>query len=143
MYDIEKLVSIVCELLEAQEDDKKFNLEVRKRKGYMPDTDLWIPSLGGSEAFRMGELYERCNHGWRILADVCDMLDIDQNLLIAAVKSMQRKERHNGHWDNPNYTSCIEHKDKERLVRFLTRDKGEHGYHPWYASTGRTKAWCK
>lgn len=124
MYDIEKLVSIVCDQLDAEGDDKKFNLEVRKEKGYAPDSVLWISSLGGSEAFRMGELYERCSRGWRIVADVCDMLDIDQNLLIAAVKSMRRKERHNGRWDNPNYTSYMRHKDKERLVRFLTNDKG-------------------
>ncbi len=143
MYDIQKLVPIVCDLLDAEKDDKEYNQKIRKEKDYSTDTCLWIPSLGGSEAYRLGELYERCNHGWRILADVCAMLDVDENLLISAVKSMQRKERHNGRWNNPNYTSCMEHEDKERLVRFLTKDKGEHGYHPWYTSTGRTKAWCK
>ena len=120
MYDIEKLVGIVCDLLEAEADCRKYNLEIRKKKGYMPNTELWIPSLGGSEAYRLGELSERYD----------------------AVKSMQRKERHNGRWDNPNYTCWMNHEDKVRLAEFLAKDKGEHGYHSWYESTGRKKAWC-
>lgn len=142
MYDMEKLVRIVCDYLEAEESSKKYNMEVRKEKGYTPDACLWIPSLNGSEAYRIGELSERCDRSARILADICDMLDIDQMLLIAAVKSMQRKERHNGRWDNPCLTCWMSHKDKERLTRFLAKDKGEHGYRSWYTSTGRTKAWC-
>ena len=55
MYDVEKLVSLVCEYFEAEEANKKYNLEVRESKGYLPDTCLWIPSLGGSEAYRLGE----------------------------------------------------------------------------------------
>lgn len=142
MYDVEKLVSLVCELFEAQKDDKKYNLEVRKSKGYFPDTCLWIPSLGGSEAYRLGELAERCRQiSWN-LATVCDMLDVDQDRLIAAVKSMQRKERHNGRWDNPNLTCWMGQEDKERLRRFLSNERGEFDHHPWYLSTGRKKAWC-
>lgn len=143
MYDVEKLASLVCEYFEAEEANKKYNLEVRESKGYLPDTCLWIPSLGGSEAYRLGELAERSRQlSWN-LATVCDMLDINQTLLIAAVKSMLRKERHNGRWDNPNYTCWMNYEDKARLANFLANDKGEHGYHTWYTSTGRTKAWCK
>ena len=54
MYDVEKLVSIVAEYLEAVEENKKFNLELRKQKGWMPDTCIWIPSLDGSNAYRLG-----------------------------------------------------------------------------------------
>lgn len=36
MYDVEKLVSIVCEYFEAVSDERKYNLEVRKSKGYLP-----------------------------------------------------------------------------------------------------------
>jgi len=37
MYDVEKLVSLVCELFDAEAEGKKYNLEVRKNKGYSPD----------------------------------------------------------------------------------------------------------
>lgn len=143
MYDVEKLVSIVCEYFEAVSDEEKYNLEIRKSKGYLPHTEIWIPSLGGSEAYRLGEMSERAVRAGRDLAMVCDMLDIDQDRLIAAVKSMQRKERHNGRWDNPNLTCWIGHEDKERLRRFLSNERGEFGYSTWYSSTGRKKAWCK
>jgi len=125
MYDIEKLVTLVCEWLEAETDDKQYNLEFRRKKGYAPDANLWIPSLDGSTAYRMGELSERAARSSRILADICMMLDIDQDRLIAAVKSMQRKERHNGRWDNPCLTQNMGDKDKEHLARFLRNDKGD------------------
>lgn len=123
MFDIEKLVGIVCDVLDTAEESREYNQKVRKEKGYAPNASLRVPSLGGSEAYRLGELHERCACGWRILADVCAMLNVDQSLLVAAVKSMQRKERHNGRWDNPNYTQWINCKDKERLARFLTTYK--------------------
>ena len=111
MYDVEKLVSLVCELFDAEAEGKKYNLEVRKNKGYSPDAYLWVSTLGGSEAYRLGELAERSRQiGWS-LATVCDMLDINQDWLIAAVKSMLRKERHNGSWDNPNLTCWMGRED--------------------------------
>jgi len=143
MYDVEKLVSIVCELFDAEADDKKYNLKVRKDKGYAPDACLWVSTLGGSEAYRLGELSGRSEQiGWN-LATVCAMLDVDEERLIAAVKSMQRKERHNGRWDNPNLTCWMGQDDKKRLCRFLSNERGESDYHPWYSSTGRKKAWCE
>lgn len=142
MYDVEKLISMVYDLFEAEAEDKRYLLKVRKDKGCQPDACIWIPSLGGSEAYRLGELSERCQQISRDLTNVCDMLDVDQERLIAAVKSMQRKERHNGRWDNPNLTCWIGRKDKERLCHFLSNELGEFDYHPWYKSTGRKKAWC-
>ena len=94
MYDIEKLVSIVVEYLEAVEEKKKYNMALRKQKGL--DTCIWIPSLDGSSAYRLGELYGREQQRSFVLADICAMLDINQDRLVAAVKSMQRKEKHNG-----------------------------------------------
>ena len=76
-------------------------------------------------------------------ADICAMLDINQELLVAAVKSMQRKERHNGRWDNPNYTCWMNEDDKKRLARFLSNERGESGVYPWFSSTGRKKPWCE
>ncbi len=143
MYNVEKLVSIVCELLDAQADEKAYNLKIQKDKGYVHDTCLWIPALGGSEAYWLGELTERSRQIGCNLATVCDMLDVDQNRLIAAVKSMRRKECHGGKWDNPDLTCWMEREDKERLCRFLSNNQDEFDFHPWYSSTGRKKAWCE
>lgn len=56
---------------------------------------------------------------------------------------MQRKERHNGRWDNPNYTCWMNEDDKKRLARFLSNERGESGVYPWFSSTGRKKPWCE
>lgn len=50
MYDVEKLVSVVCDYLDAEADYKKYSLDVRKELGLAPDSPLWIPSLNGSKA---------------------------------------------------------------------------------------------
>lgn len=99
--------------------------------------------LNGSKAYRLGELFEKSGATGSILADICAMLDINQELLVAAVKSMQRKERHNGRWDNPNYTCWMNEDDKKRLARFLSNERGESGVYPWFSSTGRKKPWCE
>lgn len=140
MYDVEKLVSIVVEYLEAIEENKKYNMEVRKKKGYTPETCLWIPSLDGSTAYRLGELYAREQRLSFVLADICAMLDINQERLIAAVKSMQRKERHNGRWDNPNLTCWMERVDKEHLLHYI--QNGDEYLSTHFKSTGRKMCWC-
>lgn len=140
MYDVEKLVSIVVEYLEAVEENKKYNMALRKQKGCMPDTCIWIPSLDGSSAYRLGELYGREQQRSFVLADICAMLDINQDRLVAAVKSMQRKEKHNGRWDNPNLTCWMGWEDKERLRRFI--QNGDLYASTCFQSTGRKKPWC-
>jgi len=125
MYDVEKLVSIVCELLDAGTEVKKYNVGLRKMKGLSPDVCLWIPSLDGSEAYRLGELSERYTRSSFILSDICDMLDIDSERLVAVVKSMQRWERHNGRWDHDNLTCWMNASDKKRLARFLSNNQSE------------------
>lgn len=102
-----------------------------------------------TEARARGRLYirqwqpEKSGTTGSILADICAMLNINQELLVAAVKSMQRKERHNGRWDNPNYTCWMNEDDKKRLARFLSNERGESGVYPWFSSTGRKKPWCE
>lgn len=59
MYDVEKLVSIVCDYLDAEADYMKYSLDARKELGLAPDSTLWIPSLNGSKAYRLGELSEK------------------------------------------------------------------------------------
>ncbi len=96
MYDVEKLLSIVCDALDAEDELRRYNLKVRRQRGLQPGDSLWVPSLDGETAYRLGELCERCNCCWGMLSDICAMLDIDWALLITVVKSMRRKERHNG-----------------------------------------------
>lgn len=59
MYDVEKLVSIVCDYLDAEADYMKYSLDARKELGLASDSTLWIPSLNGSKAYRLGELSEK------------------------------------------------------------------------------------
>lgn len=59
MYDVEKLVSIVCDYLDAEADYMKYSLDARKELGLAPNSTLWIPSLNGSKAYRLGELFEK------------------------------------------------------------------------------------
>jgi hypothetical protein len=51
-YDVEKLVSIVCDYLDAEADYMKYSLDARKELGLAPDSTLWIPSLNGSKAYK-------------------------------------------------------------------------------------------
>jgi len=119
MFDIEKLVSIVADVLEAEMEYQKYIRKLKEKKRISPDSCVWIPSLNGSESYDLGVLFERSERSGWILSDICAMLGIDQKLLIAVVKSMQRKERHNGRWDNPCLTYSMRRNDKERLYKFL------------------------
>lgn len=40
MYDVEKLVSIVCDYLDAEADYMKYSLDARKELGLAPDSTL-------------------------------------------------------------------------------------------------------
>lgn len=81
MYDVEKLVSIVCDYLDAEADYMKYSLDARKELGLAPDSTLWIPSLNGSKAYRLGGLSEKSGATGSILADICAMLNIElQNI---------------------------------------------------------------
>ena len=118
-FDAEKLISMVYELLESVADHKKYGLEVRAEMGLKPDASLWIPALDGATAYWLGEKSGSEAVRWRMMQDMCDMLGIDMERLIAAVKSMQRKECHGGKWDNPCLTYRMYKDDKDRLIRFL------------------------
>lgn len=141
-YDVEKLVGIVCDMLEAETADKEYNRKIRKEKGYPSHFSLWVPDLEGEKAYRLGKLTERCDrYGWMI-RDVCVMLDVDQSLLIAAVKSMQRKEHRDRRWRGLCLTCQMRDEDQKRLARFLSNDTGGCKCRSFYRSTGRRKAWC-
>lgn len=137
MFDVEKLVSIVCEVLESEEAVKKNNRKIRQDRGLPVSSTIWISSLDGSTAYRLGELSGRNSQSYGTLASICDMLDIDYSSLLAAVKSMQRWERHGGRYDRKCLTCWMSNENKERLARFI-----QNGIcTDYYQSTGRKKAW--
>ena len=119
MCNVEKLVSVVCDVLENEAEVKRCNREMREARGLPLTSCIWISSLDGSTAYRAGELSGRNAEGLQRLSDICDMLDIDRDILIAAVKSMQRWERHNGRWDRTCLTCWMNAGDKERLLSFI------------------------
>lgn len=120
MYDVEKLVYIVFDVLDSEMEYRKYNLKVRKENGIRKDYTLYIPYLDASTAYRFGELSERYNRSTRILADICAMLDIDQGRLISAVKSIRRWESHNGRYDRDTmFPYCVSYHDKRQLFDYL------------------------
>lgn len=42
MYDVEKLVSIVCDYLDAEADYMKYSLDARKELGLAPDSTICV-----------------------------------------------------------------------------------------------------
>lgn len=77
----------------------------------------------------------------KLVSIVCDYLDAEADYMKYSLDA--RKERHNGRWDNPNYTCWMNEDDKKRLARFLSNERGESGVYPWFSSTGRKKPWCE
>lgn len=135
MYDINRLLVIVSDALNTELDMKEYCRKVRAEKDLSPDDTLWIPSLDGNTAHRLGELCERDTQKWTEVADICAILNINQNLLVAAVKAIRRWEVKYGqvvHVSKDNACGA-------RLMQFL-RDKDDGQF---YESTGRRKAWCK
>lgn len=140
MYDIEKLIYIVCDYLEAETETRKYNLKIRKDRGLPPNACIWVSSLNGESGYRLGELSERSRKTASMLADICALLEIDQDRLISAVKSMQRWERRCWRWNNEAcIVGVIRENDKKRLVRYLKKDNEWSGH---FQSTGRKKPWC-
>jgi len=137
MYDVKKVISIVFDALYAEQDMEEYCRELKIKEKIPVNETIWIPALEGSKAHRLGVLYERAGRMWREIADICSILNIDQNCLIASVKAMRRWEKHNGLYDRVlNVDSYSE--NGACLVRFLhIRDDVQY-----YKSTGRKKAWC-
>ena len=58
MYDVEKLVSVVCDYLDAEADYKKYSLDVRKELGLAPDSPpvdsfpQWLQGIPPGRAVR-------------------------------------------------------------------------------------------
>lgn len=72
---------------------------------------------------------ERSNYMWRALTDICRMLGIDQERLIAIVKAMNRYEK-----NQLKYDRCVHINEKQFLKAVLVSDAWEKQY---FKSTGR------
>lgn len=137
IYDISRLMSVVDEACEAEKDYQEYCRKTRTDKGLSPKSSIWIPSLDGSTAHRLGELCERSAQKWTEIADICCILDINQDLLSAVTKSIRRWEKNHGKYDQliqirkDNYAGIC-------LQQYL-RNQNDGQF---YKSTGRRKAWC-
>lgn len=141
MSKIMELIRIVSDALDTETSQREYNWEIRKKRGLPRDVVMDVQCLNGYEAYRIGELSERCRMSWSMLSDICMLMDIDQNTLLAAVKSMRRWERHNGRWGREIYpTSCLSWEVMERMMKFITKNTQDSDC---YESTGRRKAWCE
>lgn len=138
VYDINRLMGVVDEVLEAEKEYQKYCREIVADKGLPPKTSIWVPTLDGNKAHRLGELCERSTQKWTEIAEICSILDIDQKLLIAVTKSIRRLERN--HWKYERLLSIEkDNYDGIRMMQYLqNRNDGQ-----FYKSTGRRKAWCE
>ena len=138
MYDINVLMSAVDEAHEAEKDYREYARKVCKENDLAPDSTIWIPSLDGSTAYRLGELCERSTQKGYEIADICRILDIDQDLLIAVTKSIRRWEKNHA-WRQDRVIEI--RKDNWEgicLQKYLfNQNDGQ-----FFKSTGRRKAWC-
>ncbi len=126
LLDIEKLASIVFEALEAESEYRKYVLKIKQQKDLPLNDCIWIPTLDGSPAYDLGRLCERADCTYSMLRDICILLGIDQARLIATVKSIRRKERHNGRWDNPCLTCHMGQNDKKSLYEFVKEKPSDY-----------------
>jgi len=135
---IDMLINVVSDALDANKDYLAFCRELRTKQGLLPKESIWIPSLSGNDAHRLGELCERESAKWSGVAQICHLMGLESDLLIATVKSIKRWEAHNGLYDR---SLCLQIKGvKDRVLRFLSNENCEDKY---FHSTGRLKPWCE
>lgn len=137
MSKVQDLIDIVYNAFGAEIDKRNCYREFRKKYGLSPKDTIWVPALSGSDGFRIGELCGRSDRNWRMISDICDLMDIDRRRLISTVKSMQHWERHGGRYDR---AICLSDDDEERLMKFISKAPYDANC---YRSTGRKKAWCE
>ena len=137
MYDINMLITIADNALDAEHDYLTYCRDTRKELGLYPNAELWIPSLDGSKAFRLGELSERSTQKWSEVTEICNLLGIVLDRLISDTKSISRWEKDHGRYDRIVHI-CRDNDAGRRLAQFLLKSDNHH-----YVSTGRMKVWCK
>ena len=68
---IDMLINVVSDALDANRDYLAFCRELRTKRGLLPKESIWIPSLSGNDAHRLGELCERESAKWSGVAQIC------------------------------------------------------------------------
>lgn len=135
---IDMLINVVSDALDANQEYLAFCRKLRKKHGLLSKESIWIPSLSGSDAYRLGELCKGESAGWSNVGQICHLMGLDSDLLITTVKSIKRWEAHNGLYDR---SLCLQIKGvKDRVLRFLSNENCEGKY---FQSTGRLKPWCE
>lgn len=135
----EILINMVTEYFEVEAENKKYNIQVRKEKGLDKDATLWIPTLDGSTAYRLGELAERCQIMWSALNRLCEIVDFDYSRLVSTVKSIRRWEEHGGKYDR--IVHCT---DSRGFIDYISKVDGLVEYeNAYYTSTGRKKKYVE
>lgn len=139
MYDVNKLIGMVYTALEDEKEMKKYCIEIRKNEGLQKDALVQIDYMNSLTAHRVGELCERSTCRWDAVFAVCDLLGVDSDCLVMAVKSMRRWE--NCHWKEnhdcyPAYCG-VSVGIRERFAWFIRKDTDELS--KCYRSTGRER----
>lgn len=135
---IDILINVVSDAMEATQEYLAFCRDLRAKHKMSLGSTIWIPSLPGSEAHRLGELCERESARWASVTQICQLMELDQDFLIATVKSIKQWEAHNGLYDR---NVCLQIRTvREQVLRSLSEKNKEKQY---YESTGRLKPWCE
>ena len=134
---IDILINVVSDAMEATQEYRAFCRKLHTKHKMPLESTIWIPSLPGNDAYRLGELYERESARWASVTQICQLVGLDQDLLIATVKSIKRWEAHGGLYDR---SLCLQITAvRERVPRSLSDKNCEDKY---FQSTGRLKSWC-
>ena len=135
--NVDVLISMVNDMNEAERDYNECCRKIRLKYKIPAGSTIWIPSLSGSDAHLLGAACERAEERANSVAKVCHILSIDQDLLIATIKSLNRWENHKGFYDRHVYLEI--RSVRERMLRALSEKNKEK---QCYTSTGRLKSWC-
>ena len=87
---IDILINVVSDAMEATQEYLAFCRDLRAKHKMSLGSTIWIPSLPGSEAHRLGELCERESARWASVTQICQLMELDQDFLIATVKSIKQ-----------------------------------------------------
>lgn len=80
---------------------------------------------------------EKSHHTYSALIDMCRLIGVDYNSVVATVKAINRWEKHGGRWDRSTSIGYERagYDTESRFIRFVCRDDDFFAGH--YKSTGR------
>lgn len=92
---IDALFSSAVDYLEAAYAYEKYVRDLRNKRNISDYLEIWIPSLDGSDSYRLGEITQDELNARYFMYTLCDIADIDPDDLLPVVKSMFRHEIYN------------------------------------------------